>query len=110
MEQGTAITVLVLAAVIAANLPWLSERAALVGPVPATGKVEWVRLLEWLLLYGIVGLLALGLERRVQGTIHDQGWPFYVVTLCLFAVFAVPGFIYHHDLRHHLRRHRRRPR
>lgn len=105
-----AIAVLVVAAIIAANLPWLSERTALVGPVPATGKREWLRLLEWLVLYAITGLLAFGLERRVQGTIHEQGWEFYVVTLCLFAVFAVPGFIYHHDLRHHWRRHRRRAR
>lgn len=110
MGQGTAIGILLVAAVIAANLPWASERRGLVGPLAETTKSEWWRLGEWLVLYAFVGLLAAGLERRIQGTIHDKGWEFYVVTLCLFAVFAVPGFIWRHDLRHHLRRHRRRAR
>lgn len=110
MGEDTAIAVLLAAAVVAANLPWLSERIGLVGPARGSGKSEWWRLLEWLVLYGLVGVLAFGLERRVQGTIHSQGWEFYVVTLCLFAVFAVPGFIYYHDLRHHLRRYHRRSR
>ena len=110
VAQPTAIVVLLLVAVIAANLPWLSERIALVGPVPECGKREWCRLSEWLALYVLVGLLGMGLERRSQGTIHEQGWEFFVVTLCLFAVAAVPGFIYHHDLRRHIRRYRRRSR
>ncbi|MCG5501723.1 DUF2818 family protein, partial [Ectothiorhodospira lacustris] len=36
------------------------------------------------------------------GTIHTQGWQFYAITLSMFAVFAMPGFIYRHDLRRHL--------
>lgn len=108
MAHGTATAVLLMLALIAANLPWLSERRGLVGPLGSRNKNEWWRLGEWLGLYGLVGVVALGLERRVEGGIHPQGWEFYVVTLCLFAVFALPGFIYHHDLRYHLRRHYRR--
>lgn len=72
-----------------------------------SGKRVWMRLLEWLLLYFIVGGLALGLESKATGGLHSQNWEFYAVTFCLFIVFALPGFIYRHDLRHLLERHRR---
>lgn len=89
-------------AAIAANLPWLSNRFLFV--IPLQAKSAWLRLLEWLLLYFVVGGLALGLEQRMMGGIHTQDWEFYAVTLSLFMVFALPGFIYRHDLRHHLDR------
>lgn len=97
-------------ALIAANLPWLSERVLFVMPRPPSGKREWIRVLEWLLLYGLTGLVASGLEHRAQGERYAQDWEFYVITLCLFMVFALPGFIWHHDLGPHLRRRMRRHR
>ncbi len=95
-------------ALVAANLPWLTDRVLFVLPPPARGKREWVRLLEWFLMYWVVGLVGFGLEYRITGEIASQDWEFYVVTICLFLVFALPGFIYHHDLRRHLRKRRRR--
>ena len=101
-----AIILLFVLALVAANLPWLTERRFLLLPPTAAGKREWVRLLEWLLLFGITGLLAAGLEHRVTGDIYAQDWEFWVVNLCLFAVLALPGFIYYHDLRRYLRKRR----
>ncbi len=43
--------------------------------------------------------MALALENKVTGGLHPQQWEFYVATLCLFVVFALPGFIYHYDLK-----------
>ncbi len=87
-------------AFVAANLPWLSDRAFLV--VPVNKKRESIRLLEWLLLYaGFLGM-GLGLERMTNGEVYAQDWEFYAVTALIFLVFAIPGFIYHHDLRKHL--------
>ena len=63
-----------------------------------------MRLLEWLLLYMLVGLFGLGFEKKVTGESHLQDWEFYAVTFCLFLVFALPGFIYRHDLKKHLDR------
>ncbi len=96
--------VLITLAVAAANLPWLSERIFFLFPAPSGGKRAWMRLLEWLVLYAVVGVLAFGLERRLTGETHAQDWEFYAVTACLFVVFALPGFIYRHDLRRHLDR------
>jgi len=104
MATGTAIIALLVVAIIAANLPWMSERVAFIARPPERGKSEWVRLVEWLLLFGVVGLIAAGLEYRTQGQLQVQGWEFWVMNLSLFAVFALPGFIYHHDLRRRLQR------
>jgi hypothetical protein len=92
----------IVAAFLAANVPWLSERFLAFIKLPR--KNGWLRWLEWLLLYALTGLLAAGLEYKVTGTGHAQGWEFYVTTLCLFMVFGLPGFIYHYDLKNILRR------
>lgn len=102
MSTGVAVWILVILAFVAANLPWFSDRLFAVKPMASKGVA--IRLLEWLVLYFVVGGIAMGLETKLNGVRHDQGWEFYVVTLCLFLVFALPGFIYHVDLRHHLRR------
>lgn len=91
------VVLILVVAAVAANLPWLSERFLFVRN-PSGGKKEWMRLLEWLLLYLVVGLIAVGVERKAFGVVHQQSWEFYVVTLCLFMVFAMPGFIYRHIL------------
>jgi hypothetical protein len=44
------------------------------------------------------------MEKKLNGEIYAQDWEFYAVTLCLFLVFALPGFIYRNDLLHHLQR------
>lgn len=95
---------LILIAMVAANLPWLSDRVLLVRPAGEQGKKAWWRWLEWLLLYFVVGGLALGLENKLNGEIYPQAWEFYAVTLCLFLVFALPGFIYRYEFKHLLER------
>ena len=102
MTAATAAWILIALALVAANLPWLSDRLFFVVR-PASGrKRAWLRWLEWLVLYFVVGGLALGLEQKVHGEIYGQDWEFYAVTLCLFLIFALPGFIYRYDLRRHL--------
>lgn len=41
----------------------------------------------------------MALEYKITGGNYSQQWEFYVATLCLFVVFALPGFIYHYDLK-----------
>ncbi|QTR44600.1 DUF2818 family protein [Thiothrix litoralis] len=81
-------------ALLLANLPWLSQRCFLI--LQCDSKSMWVRLLEWFVLYFVVGGIALLLEDRTMGSIYPQAWEFYAVTLALFMVFAFPGFIYRH--------------
>jgi hypothetical protein len=80
-------------AVIAANMPFLNERLFAVIPLSTTRKSAWLRLLELLTSYIIVGIVARLLETRI-GNAFAQGWEFYAVTLCLFLVLAYPGFVF----------------
>ena len=43
-------------AFVLANLPWLSQRCFLI--LQCERKSPWLRLLEWLILYFVVGLMA----------------------------------------------------
>lgn len=108
MSLTAAVLILLAVAIVAANLPWLSERLLFVFPPPGGEKTAWLRLLEWLALYVLVGGIALGLEQKSFGERHAQDWEFYAVTLCLFLVFALPGFIYRYDLKGHIDKARRR--
>lgn len=108
MLQTTIISLIVIS-LIAANLPWLSERFFLFfSPPGGQGKSLWMRLLEWLCLLCLFLLAALGLEKKLMGEVYKQDWEFYAVIVCLFVVFALPGFIYRQDLRPHLEKRKRR--
>lgn len=99
MPQGIIIGSWLGLAILAANLPWLSERWLLVIACNGRSKPFWLRLMECGLLYGLVLGMGFGFEYKATGAVHAQDWEFYTVTLCLFAVSALPGFIYRHQLR-----------
>lgn len=99
MSQTAAVWLTLLAAVVSANLPFVNERLLLVGPRRAPKALGW-RLLELLLLCGVVLLLGMGLERHI-GQNHPQGWEFYAVMVCLFLTLAFPGFVWRYLRRHH---------
>ena len=105
----TAIISLIIVSFIAANLPWFSERFFLFfSPPGAQTKRVWMRLVEWLALLLLFLLAALGLEKKLMGEVYKQDWEFYAVITCLFIVFALPGFIYRHDLSPHFEKRKRR--
>lgn len=87
------IWLIILAALVAANLPFINQRLGIVGPLMQGRKPLWVRLLEMIVLYLLVGGLGLVLERRA-GQVSPQGWEFYAVTAALFLTLAFPGFVY----------------
>ncbi|MHB1320953.1 MAG: DUF2818 family protein [Acidithiobacillus ferrivorans] len=90
-------------AFIAANLPWLSDRLFFFRATANEKALQWY-LLEWLVMYVIVGIIGISIEYNLDGRIHDQGWEFYAVALCMFIVFAIPGFIWRFNVRPILRR------
>lgn len=105
MSLGFVLWVLLIFAVVSANYPWLSNRVFFVLPEPERGKSGWMRLLEWCASAALCLLLGLGLERKLNGVIHTQQWEFYVVSAVFFMVLAMPGFIYHYDLKRYLKRY-----
>lgn len=101
---GTIIITFVAVAFIAANLPWISDRIFGVIAVKSGKKSAWLMILEWFILYLLIGMVALGIEKKFTSDIYPQGWEFYTSTFCLFLVFALPGFIFRFDLKHLLER------
>jgi hypothetical protein len=92
VSQAASVWFVLLAALAAANLPFLTQR--LFGLVPlARTKTLPMRLGELAVMYFVVGGVGLALEKRL-GQIAPQGWEFYAVTGALFVTFAFPGFVW----------------
>ena len=91
---------MILLAVFAANLPFFSERLFALIPLHIPAKPLWLRLLEMMGFYGMVGAIAYLLEARI-GNVFTQKWEFYAITVCLFIVLAFPGFVFHYLLKRH---------
>ncbi len=92
MSQTVSIWIVLLAAFVAANLPFVTSRLLAVVPLRQP-KNLLVRLLELIVFYFVVGGLGLALEHRA-GQIAAQGWEFYAVTGALFVTLAFPGFVW----------------
>ncbi|MBX9849070.1 MAG: DUF2818 family protein [Rhodocyclaceae bacterium] len=85
---------LVIAALSAANLPFLTQRSFLGIPCRKTDKPIHLRLLELIVLYFLLGILTIWFESSAYGAAYSQGWEFYAITFCLFLVLAYPGFVF----------------
>lgn len=95
--------IVILLALLAANLPFLNQSLFAVVPLGRGDgfvKPVWWRLLELLVLYFAVGAAAYAME-STQGNVFPHGWEFYAVTGCLFLVFAFPGYVFRYLYKHH---------
>ena len=98
MTSSTLAWIVISLAFVSANLPFLSNRLFLVRRMAGTKGLAW-RLLEMVLLYFLVGLVALFLEQSI-GQIASQGWEFYAVTGTMFLTLAFPGFVFRYLIKH----------
>jgi hypothetical protein len=98
MNYTTSAWLVVLLALLAANLPFFSNRVLAVYALaePKGLPIRVAELVFWYLVIGAVGLL---LEQNA-GQIAPQGWEFYAITGTMFLTFAFPGFIYRYLLKH----------
>ncbi len=98
MSQTASVWLVVLLALLVANLPFISNRLFAVLALK-TPKNLAMRLAEMVVWYLVVGALGLYLEQRT-GQIAPQGWEFYAITGTLFLTFAFPGFTYRYLFKH----------
>ncbi|WP_332776385.1 DUF2818 family protein [Polaromonas sp.] len=98
MSQTASVWLVVLLALLAANLPFINNRVFAVYRLQIA-KTLPVRLAELVVWYFVVGAIGLFLEQRA-GQIAPQGWEFYAITATLFITFAFPGFVYRYLFRH----------
>jgi hypothetical protein len=92
MSQSASVWLVVMAALLVANLPFISNRLFAFYALREPKNLA-VRLGELVVGYFVVGWLGLFLEQR-NGQIAPQGWEFYAITGTLFVTFAFPGFVY----------------
>jgi hypothetical protein len=98
VSATVSVWIVIVAALVAANLPFANNR--LFAVVPLRGpKGLGLRLAELVVMYFAVGLLGVALENRA-GQIAPQAWEFYAVTGALFITFAFPGFIWRYLVKH----------
>jgi hypothetical protein len=107
MDVSLASWLVIALALVLANLPFFSENVfgfiplKAAEPGAARMKPLWVRLLELLVLYFVVGTVARLLEGRI-GNVFDQSKEFYMLTVPLFVTLAFPGFVIRYlRKRHH---------
>lgn len=100
MDVSASSWLVILLALIAANVPFLTERLFAVVALGKPVKSFWWRLLELLVSYLAVGGIGMLLEARI-GNVFSQEWGFYAVTACLFIVLAFPGFAYRYLRKQH---------
>ena len=85
---------ILLLALVAANVPWISNKLFTLVVLKDTDKsLAWC-LTELVILYFVIGAIAVYAEYASLGQIAPQSWEFYAVTFSLFLVFAFPGFVY----------------
>ena len=98
MSQSASVWAVVLLALLAANLPFISNRLFAVW-APKAPKNLALRLAELAVFYLLAGGFGLALEQRA-GQVAPQGWEFYAITATLFITFAFPGFTYRYLFKH----------
>ena len=98
MSQTASIWLVIVAALVAANLPFVNQRLFAVVPLKSPKSIG-MRLAELVVLYFATGLLGVLLERS-GGQVTSQAWEFYAVTGALFLVFAFPGFVWRYLVKH----------
>ncbi|MBI2726651.1 MAG: DUF2818 family protein [Polaromonas sp.] len=98
MTQTASVWVVVLVALLLANLPFVSNRLFAVLALKSPKNLA-TRLAEMVIWYFVAGGLGLFLEQRA-GQIAPQGWEFYAITGALFITFAFPGFTYRYLFKH----------
>lgn len=92
MNHTLSVWLVLIAALLAANLPFVNNRWLSVIPRQEP-KTLWLRVGELFVCYLLVGVFGLALEQSA-GQIYPQGWEFYATTGALFLTLAFPGFVY----------------
>lgn len=92
MSLAASAWLVVLLALVASNLPFVSNRLFAIYRLKRDKNLA-ARLGELVIWYLIVGVVGRSFEKS-SGQIAPQGWEFYAITGALFLTFAFPGFVY----------------
>ena len=94
MDQRASVWMVLVLALVLANLPYLTQRLFGVLAWPARKHLGW-ELLESLVYGGLTLLAGMALEGAI-GQRAPQGWEFFAAFGCLFLTLGFPGFVWRH--------------
>ena len=107
MSLEQSVWILLFLAIVMANLPFLfTQRLFLLIPLNQEKKIP-LYIVEWFVLFFVMGGFAYMIEFTAMGNIAPQEWEFYDVNLFLFMIFAFPGFIYRFNFKMYLDKHQK---
>lgn len=86
------IWIVILAGLVSANLPFISNKFLFVFSLPKKKHAGWC-LLELFIWMSLVFLLGIWLE-GLLGNVFPKRWEFFAIYICLFLVAAFPGFVW----------------
>jgi hypothetical protein len=93
LSQAVVYDVLLVSALLLANLPFLSERFFGFVRLKSLRKSLRFRFVEYFLAYLLLLFVALFVEAQ-QGQVFTQTWTFYGLTVLGFLILAFPGLVY----------------
>ena len=99
MSIDFAINLLIVTAIILANLPWIMARHIFLFFPLKQEKTLGIVLLEMSAYFLMTVVLGYLLEGKTMGNHMSQAWEFWVTVVFLFMIFSFPGFIYRYNLR-----------
>jgi len=99
VTQAASVWLVLVVAMVAANLPFLTERLFLLGPRLRPKAFAW-RLLELVVYAVATWALGVALESSI-GQRAPQDWEFFAAGACLFLTLASPGFVWRYLRRRH---------
>lgn len=92
MNHTAEVWLVIVLALVAANLPFVNERLFVVGPRRQPKALGW-RLGELALMAALTFGVGVAIESSI-GQRQPQGWEFFAAGACLFLTFAFPGFVW----------------
>ncbi len=92
MSSGAGVWLVILVAVVAANLPFVNERLFVLGPDRGRKSLGW-RAVELAVLWALTLAIGFAVEARL-GQRAGQGWEFYAAMAFMFLTLAFPGFVW----------------
>jgi hypothetical protein len=94
MNVSSASYLVILLALLMANLPFVNDRLFVVIALGVERRKSiWIRLLEMSVFYFMLGAFAYFLE-SLSGGRFTQNWEFYAISACMFIVLSFPGFVF----------------
>jgi len=99
VNLAAASSLVIVLAIVFANLPFLNERCFAVLSWRAE-KPLWFRAIELIVWFFCLGGFAFLLE-SLSGNRFPQEWQFYAINGCVFIVLSFPGFVYRYLKKSH---------